>query len=202
MKKLNFNIDSFYNDNKKIIIPVGILIVLIVVLVIVLVKMKGRAVNFANRFVGVEEIGNNQGFFNPTFQKLLQNVGWKPGNQWCGFFAKMVYTNSLKPKHKELAKKLMNGSTQLTLKNFKNDKSGLFEISDKPKKGGLVIWQSLKDKTRGHIGVIAKTFRNKGFQTIEGNSNIGGSQGIVTRANYGKNGSPKGLKVVAYVNPV
>lgn len=202
MKKLNFNIDNFYNENKQIIIPIGILIILITVLTIVLLKMRNRAGIFAKRFIGTEEIGNNQGFFSYSFQNLMQKAGWKPGNQWCGFFAKMVYTNSLKPKHKELAKKIMNGSTQLTLKNFKNDNSGLFKVSDKPKKGGLVIWQSIKDNSRGHIGIINKTFKNKGFQTIEGNTNIGGSEGIVAKVNYAKNGSPKGLKVVAFINPV
>lgn len=41
----------------------------------------------AQSFVGVHEKGgNNQGFNDAYFHKLLAAQGWKPGYAWCSFF--------------------------------------------------------------------------------------------------------------------
>lgn len=41
----------------------------------------------AQSFIGVHEKGgNNQGFNDAYFRKLLAAQGWKPGYAWCSFF--------------------------------------------------------------------------------------------------------------------
>ncbi len=201
MKELNFN--EIYENNKNLIKPTIILIGLIIILVIVIIKTKDRAVRFAKKFLGQEEIGDNQGFYSQKFENLMRKAGWKPGYQWCAFFTKMVWQNSLRPKHKKAAQKIMTGSTQLNLKRFEKYGKGLFKLSDKPKKNALVIWQSKADASRGHTGIVTKVNKLTGtFETIEGNSNKGGSQGIVSKQIYSKNGSPKGMRFKAFIIPV
>ena len=204
MKKLNFSkVQTYYSENKSILIPIIIAVSLIVLLIIVYIKSKNRPVNFAKRFIGQEETGGNKGFLNSYFENLMEKAGWKPGNQWCAFFTKMVWMNTLKPKHRKAAQKIMTGSTQLNLARFEKYGKGFFKISDKPKKNALVIWQSLSDKSRGHTGIVTKVNNlTKDYKTIEGNSNKGGSPGIVAEHSYSKNGSPKGMKFKAFIIPV
>jgi len=183
--------------------PALFLTVLIIVLIIVLIKSKERTIRFAKLFLGMEETGDNQGFYSGKLENLMRSVGWKPGYQWCAFFMKMVWVNSLPTKkHREKAKKLMTGSTQLTLKNFQNDNSGLFKVVNRPKKGAMVIWRSKSDKSRGHTGLVKKVRLNGNYKTIEGNSNLGGSPGIITQIEYGANGAPRGLELMAFIIPI
>ena len=35
---------------------------------------------------GVKETGTNAGFTNDIFQKMMKNVGWSSGSQWCAYF--------------------------------------------------------------------------------------------------------------------
>jgi hypothetical protein len=41
----------------------------------------------AESFIGiVEKGGNNKGFTDPYFRKLMEKQGWRPGYAWCSFF--------------------------------------------------------------------------------------------------------------------
>ncbi len=201
MKLSSKNIAEYWDRNKKIIIPIIIFIVLLIIMIIVIRKTRNRQISFAKRLIGNEETSGNQGFKNPTFENMMRSVGWIPGHEWCAYTMKLVFTNSLSPKHRELAKKLMNGSTQLTLANFENDDSGLFGLSDYPKKGAQVIWRSKKDPSRGHTGLVTKVYSDGGFETIEGNSNKDGSPGKVTTLKYGPGGAPASLKLMKFIYP-
>ena len=97
----------------------------------------------------------------------------------------------------------MTGSTQINLARFDKYGKGYFKISNKPKKNALVIWQSKKDPARGHTGIITKVnILDGSFETIEGNSNKGGSQGIVSKQKYSKGGSPAGMRLKGFIIPV
>jgi hypothetical protein len=41
----------------------------------------------AESFIGISEKGgNNKGFTDPYFRKLMEKQGWRPGYAWCSFF--------------------------------------------------------------------------------------------------------------------
>jgi len=91
------------------------------------------------------------------------------------YLAKAVHVETFK-KQTNAINKVLNGSTQLSWKNAKNDTSGTYKVitSGKPQKGDIVIWQSVKDPSKGHAGIVI----NRGtdtFTTIEGNTNLSGS---------------------------
>lgn len=45
----------------------------------------------AASFVGVKEKGgNNQAFGDKDLQKMMYNVGWRPGYAWCAFFVRAI----------------------------------------------------------------------------------------------------------------
>lgn len=45
----------------------------------------------AASFVGVREKGgNNKGFSDRDLQKMMADVGWKPGYAWCAFFVRAI----------------------------------------------------------------------------------------------------------------
>ena len=45
----------------------------------------------AASFVGVREKGgNNQAFGDKELQKMMYNVGWRPGYAWCAFFVRAI----------------------------------------------------------------------------------------------------------------
>lgn len=131
---------------------------------------KRAVVRKAKKYLGQEELPGNAGFKNEKFQSKMESIGWYKKAQWCSYNAKLIFTEALFGKRKKLASELISGSSQQTWLNFKADKSGLFEVSDKPKRGSLVIWQSLTDATKGHVGIVVN-YSKKLFKTIEGNSN-------------------------------
>ncbi len=176
----------------------GLAFILTVVLIIVIVRKK-NPVSTAKKFLGQEETSPNKGFKDKGFESLMKNAGWYVGAQWCAFFARLTWLKSLKGKRLEIANKLLSGSSQQTFLDFKNDSSGLFRVSQTPKVGSIVIWQSTKDSARGHAGIVKKVTAN-GFETIEGNSNTDGSPGKVARLVHRFDKSPSGLKLRGFIN--
>jgi hypothetical protein len=124
-------------------------------------------------FEGIEEVGSNQGFTNAAFEKMMRDVGWKDGEEWCSYFAKLVYINAL-PKFEDDIRKWFSGSSQRTFENVQSGKTDKFEIVEgRPKKGDVVIWQRKAAPSKGHVGVVVKTYAgnpNK-FDAVEGNTN-------------------------------
>lgn len=125
-------------------------------------------------FEGVKEVGNNSGFSSEIFEKMMRDVGWKSGEQWCMYFAKNVYVQSL-PKLADDFKKVLSGSSQRSFNNVDEGKSEYLETikEGSPKKGDIVIWQRKSDKSKGHAGVVVDVSEggNK-FTAMEGNTNF------------------------------
>lgn len=125
----------------------------------------------SNKWVGIKEVGNNEGFSSSVFEQMMKNVGWKSSDQWCMYFAKAIHYESYKDKPKVQAKikKILTGNTQESFVNAQNDKTGTYTTSTTPKVGDLLIWQRSTNKARGHVGVV--TAIKKGMvETIEGNT--------------------------------
>ena len=127
--------------------------------------------NYAMKWLGTEEVGNNNGFANDVFQAMMKKVGWRSGEQWCMYFAKAIHYDTF-PKDREKINKILNGSSQLSFANAKNDTSGTYSVvtSGKPRKGDIVIYQHTNNKATGHAGVVVGV-GDTSFTTIEGNTN-------------------------------
>jgi hypothetical protein len=129
---------------------------------------------FANKWVGVKEIGNNQAFGNKAFQSMMQQIGWHSADQWCMYFAKAIHYNVFKDNPTEQAKidKVLGGNTQQSFVNAKNDKTGTYQAitSGTPKQGDIVIFQHQNSPSKGHAGVVVKVNNNNTIDTIEGNT--------------------------------
>lgn len=144
------------------------------------IRNRRKIVKFSQSLVGQTEIAGNAGFTNDEFQKLMEEVGWDPGDAWCVYFAKLVWYNMapgfLKPK---IISKV-SGSSWQTWENLKNDSS--FVVSAIPRAGDIAIWRTYKDgkpQWTGHAGIV-KALGYGNFTTIEGNTNIeGGSEGYI-----------------------
>ena len=111
----------------KYIIAGSIVLVMGVVGLLFINHRKKRIANVSKLYMGVEETGNNQGFNNAVFEKMMREVGWTSGAQWCSFFAKMVVANAL-PNLREDIDKWFSGNSQATYNNVANGKSDKFEI--------------------------------------------------------------------------
>jgi hypothetical protein len=125
----------------------------------------------ANKWVGIKEIGNNQGFSSKVFENMMRVVGWKSTDEWCMYFAKAIHFESYKDKPKVQAKikKILTGSTQQSFVNAKNDKTGTYTTSNTPKVGDILIWQRSDVNWKGHAGVVTAV-KNGMVETIEGNT--------------------------------
>jgi len=126
---------------------------------------------FANKWVGVKEIGNNQAFGNKVFEAMMKAVGWKSSDEWCMYFAKAVHYDIFKdqPQVQSQIQKILTGSTQQSFVNAKNDKSGTYTTSNTPQVGDIIIWQRSTQNWKGHAGVVVGV-KNGMVETIEGNT--------------------------------
>lgn len=144
------------------------------------IRGKRRIVKFSENLVGQTEIAGNAGFTNQQFQQLMEEVGWKPGDAWCVYFAKLSWYNMapafLRPKILEK----VSGSSHQTWENLKKDPS--FEISTVPKPGDMAIWKLYRNgepQSSGHAGIVTRLGYGN-FTTIEGNTNPqGGNEGYI-----------------------
>ncbi len=148
---------------------------------------------FAGKWVGVKEIGDNQSFGNDVFKAMMKNVGWKSSEQWCMYFAKAVHYEIFKDNPTELAKinRILNGGTQLSYDQAKNDKSGTYTVSSTPQKGDIQIYRN-NATGKGHAGVVVNVNSNGTLSTIEGNTsddNIADGQYVAKKTRPSKVGT-------------
>jgi hypothetical protein len=136
-------------------------------------QRRRKSIAIAKAFIGQQELSGNTGFKSAEMQKLMSDVGWRSGDAWCVYFAKLVWfmsaPNFLKPKIKQA----ISGSSQQTWHNVNNDPA--FVVSRIPRPGDMVIWQNYKSgnpQWSGHAGIVQKVGINS-FQTIEGNTAAG-----------------------------
>jgi hypothetical protein len=188
---------------KRTYLFIGISGVLIGLGLLFAVRGRKRIVKFSESLKGQTEIAGNAGFTNEEFQKLMQEVGWKPGDAWCVFFVKCVWYNMAPDFLKPKILKRVTGSTISTWDNLQDDPS--FRITDVPRPGDMVIWRDYsggEPTADGHAGIV-KYLGFGNFTTVEGNTNTtGGSEGYIvaekTRTfDYNKN---DGLRLIGFIS--
>lgn len=161
----------------------------------------------ATGFLGYREIGQNEAFEHPVFQKLMYRHGWRPGMAWCAFFCELVYWEVYKERRDEITR-LFNASAVQTYYNFVN---GGWTHSGVPVRGSLAVWQQYRDGVkdwRGHIAIVESSEIDSNMQgvitTIDGNSNSDGSRNgfEVARVKRVLNwGEDNGLRILGFIIP-
>lgn len=121
----------------------------------------------------IKETGNNSGWTDPDFQQEMKNHGWAKGFAWCAIFTKYIWdrfniTSTNQKNHKDISINVMQ-----TYNRFKSI-STLNPEGLEP--GSLVIWQSKKNATSGHIGIYLGSLDNETIVTLEGNTDADGSR--------------------------
>ena len=158
----------------KVLLGIGI--VLAGTGIVLTIRRRARVKAFAKAMVGQKEVSGNMGFQNEQFERLMKEVGWNEGDQWCVYFAKLTWYEKAPEWLKPKIKKSISGSSQTTWENVSKDPA--FVVSKMPKVGDMVIWQSFKNgvgQWSGHAGIVTKVGFND-FKTIEGNTNDAGSR--------------------------
>lgn len=158
-----------------------------------------RIIRTAKKYVGIRELGNNNGWDNTDFQQKMVAVGWKNGEQWCAYFVKMILLEISKGKAAEFFKKAASANTQITWNNFQTP-SKYHEVSQKPSKGALIIYQGISDPSHGHIEIYAGPGKNGAYKVISGNTYFTeGGQGVVMKERAANDMQKQGLKILGYI---
>jgi len=143
------------------------------ILIIYFLSNNNKAVRIAKRNVGQLEktTGSYEmGFQNKKFETKMRQNGFSQGYDWCAIFAKSVIMKSVSNKKKAIINQLMNPSSQQTYNNLVNASThyNFIEISEKPIKGAVVVWQSVSKPAFGHVGIVSAV-SGANFTSIEGN---------------------------------
>lgn len=148
--------------------------------------------------LGIKEVyGRDSAFTDKKFETELKKLGWQPGWQWCMMYTKYVWSKWLVGKRKEHAMKLISANSQMTWNNFRTDTSGYFELSSKPQKGAIAIWQGVNNTAAGH-GAIVKEVNKDNFITVEGNYSNQVKQ--VTRPYNYSYANSEGNRLIGFIN--
>ena len=138
-----------------------------------------KIIKVSKAFIGQQEKSGNTGFQNAEMEKLMAEVGWRSGDAWCVYFAKLMWFTVAPEWLKPKIKSTISGSSQQTWARVNGDPA--FVVSRIPRVGDMVIWQTYKNgvgQSTGHAGIV-KRFGVNDFKSIEGNTNqAGGSEGI------------------------
>lgn len=171
--------------------------------VIVLAGWRRRAAIVATSFLNQQEIGNNSGFADAAFQQMLADVGWISGEEWCMYYDKAVWIQAF-PQKAAIIRKYLTGSTQRSwAAAIANPKYFKVITSGRPMIGDIIIWQSVNDPSHGHAGIPVKNDSGSYYQTVEGNSGLGGTtagQGVAEKRRYLVPGYVDGdLKLLGFI---
>lgn len=157
-------------SKNKTYLYLGIAGVFIGIGLIFAIRNRRKVVKFSESLIGQTEVAGNMGFTNAEFQKLMEEVGWEPGDAWCVYFAKLTWYNMAPEFLKTKILNKVSGSSLQTWENLKDDPS--FIVSTIPKAGDMAIWRKYDNGTatwNGHAGIVKRLgFGN--FTTIEGNA--------------------------------
>jgi hypothetical protein len=178
----------------------GILIIGAIGVMTALVLMSGNKIlSYAQKWLGVYEKGNNQGWDNKKLEKLMVSYGFKKGWEYCSLFVKMVLGQTLTGEKREFILSLIDPSSLTTWNNFVNNakKTKYYTISQKPVPGALVYYERNRAEWKGHAEIVEKVYAN-GFTAVSGNSPVDGTkEGIARRKRSFK--SSEGFKRLGYV---
>lgn len=161
-------------EKHNIRIWIGVAAVIAGIGIVLAIRNRRKVVRFSEMLVGQTEIAGNAGFTNEEFQKLMDEVGWEPGDAWCVYFAKLVWFNMAPSWLKAKILNKVSGSSLQTWENLKDDAN--FKTSAIPQAGDMAIWRVYENGNptwKGHAGIVKRLgFGN--FTTIEGNSSDNG----------------------------
>ena len=123
---------------KKYAIIGGGTVIFIIATVAIVKKLKPKLrvkkiLNAFSKWVGVKEIGNNQGWDNKDFEAKMRAIGFYDGAQWCNFFVKMVILSLCKKDSKgyKFWNTNLNPATQVTWANL----NGILHSTHKARTG-------------------------------------------------------------------
>lgn len=128
----------------------------------------------AASFIGINEKGgNNKGFTDRYFRKLMEKQGWRPGYAWCSFFVMGVLEECGIPNT------ITGWSPTAYNKKDVIYTDGRFYQSHSPG-DVLVMTLSYNDKKKrfkgiGHTGIV-ELIGKYSVRTIEGNTNERGTR--------------------------
>lgn len=133
------------------------------------------AVQIADSFEGIKEIGDNRGFDNKNFERMMLEVGWWRGAAWCAFSLKLIY---------QLAgiKTTVTGwSPTAYNKRHIIFTDGVLREPIKPGDSGTLSYAKYRNnpkrfKAIGHAFIIKKTIGNSAVVTGEGNTDGNGDR--------------------------
>lgn len=176
--------------------------------------IRKKIIEIAKSYVGVREIGQNQGFTNKQLEKELLAIGWIKGQAYCAKFGQLVWSKAYANFDSTIIydlNKLFTANAVKTYENFK--KSPLFKTasSGKPEPGDLIIWASVKNDelkkvdiwTLGHLGISIEGKQLK-IDTVEGNTNEQGlrtGNGIWEKERDYSFYNNNGLRLIGFVKP-
>jgi hypothetical protein len=132
------------------------------------------AVAVAESFVGIKEIGNNDGFDNPHFERMMKNVGWYKGAAWCAFALKLIYELA------EIETTITGWSP--TAYNKKNVifTNGKMKGQIQPGDSGTLSYNKFKNVKSRYKGIghafIIKSHKGNAVVTLEGNTDSDASR--------------------------
>lgn len=162
------------SKKNKVYIFIGIAAALLGAGLLFSIRNRRKVVKFSEMLVGQTEVVGNAGFTNAEFEKLMDEVGWQPGDAWCVYFAKLVWYNAAPEFLKAKILKKVSGSSLQTWENLKDDPS--FIVAAIPKAGDMAIWRIYDNGSptwNGHAGIV-KRLGIGNFTTIEGNTSNNG----------------------------
>lgn len=144
--------------------------------IIILFNWRKKIVRIAKGYSDIVEIGANAGFTDKEFEKMMREVGWRDGEAWCMYLAKGIYIEAF-PKYADEIKRILNGSTQASFANAKNNPDIFEVITDGVAEvGDIVIWQSTTNAANGHAGIVVKKTGTYTGKTVEGNTSLEGAR--------------------------
>lgn len=162
-----------------------------------------KIVEIAKSYIGQKEISGNKGFVDPEFDKKMRSktVGFYTGAPWCGFFARLVWS--------EAGQKLdlISASSKQIIERA--TEAGNWH--SKPVPGAVIVWATFKNGRRqwsGHIGIVTEVNANGvNYSTVEGNTtDKGGREGICVAVRHRHLTTDKwtvenGLRLLGFVYP-
>ena len=138
-----------------------------------------KIITEAQKWVGTKEVGNNAGWENKDFEKLMISAGWaknnpKPENRaYCATFVKMVLLQVSEGNAKEFFKKKLSALAKNTWNVLQNTEYS--EKIDKPEAGAILCYE--------HHNEICESTDGKNNTVISANSPLGNDKNVqgVTR---------------------
>lgn len=132
-----------------------------------------RILEEANKWLHVREIGNNRSFNDPEFEKLMKEVGWRPGYAWCVLFCKAVWWSVYRgTEHEKAVLNVLQPGGQLSWRKAKIHPYVM--ARQQPVVGGVTIMKT--GQTTSHAWIATEILDEFRMRSIEGNTNSAGSR--------------------------